>query len=384
MRALILIWLLFPFLVIAQTPEALRAFQPQKWISDLKSEPRDDAPNLRKLQPEDQIHVLRSQGLWYEVDLVTNSGLEFRGWIKGDLPQELMPGENKVSITNVMKEEESPLKSKRFRWFWDRAWDERAYFNFQPGVQILKHNITGVDPSDKDVVIPGYNFTGLHLETATAFYLMKTQIKRLPIKWSLELDYAFGFFQVRFASNFNPIDVAGDAYRIQTHRLQLDSWIETKFNIKSSFSLEPGISLGYFFFEDAPDLKRTTNGDLIFTQIGMSALSLGIRNRFGWKDKVFITPRWNFFFLSDFKEYPNLYVGPRSSENSVAKNGSPLFFQILGEYRWTKSWSTILDLSYLQLFAKHKGPSRRIDVIYTDVEMELRQLKASLGLQFRY
>ncbi|MGA0164781.1 MAG: hypothetical protein ACO3LE_11175, partial [Bdellovibrionota bacterium] len=301
-------------------------FEPDQFFEELRAAPDLEAAFLLKLNSRYQIIVLREEGDWIEVDALSPENFEFRGWIKKRaIPA--APPVREISVIQKEKEEASPIESEKFRWFWEADWNDRGEWGLPLGIQNIRLSQTGETEEDGSVLIPGYQFSGFSLGSSLRFSIFETYWRSYRSRLQVEASYQWGFYQVRFASNFDPIDVAGDAYNLQTHRYQTHLWQDMRFLLGSSFVVTPALGFGYLYFESAPQLKRTDVGDIIFTENSLSAFLMSLRAQLNWKDKIYILPSLHLPLFSTVTETPESFSG--SGDRTLLKRKSfPLFIQL--------------------------------------------------------
>lgn len=358
-------------------------FEPDRFFEDLRAAPNLEAATLLKLNSRYQISVLREEGDWIEVDVLSPENFEFRGWIKKrSIPA--TPPVREISVIQKEKdgeEEVSPIASEKFRWFWEADWNDRGEWSLPLGIQNIRLSQTGETEADGSVSIPGYQFSGFSFGSGIRFSIFETYWRSYRSRLQVEASYQWGFYQVRFASNFDPIDVAGDAYNLQTHRYQTHLWQNMRFLLGSSFSVTPALGLGYLYFESAPQLKRTNAGDIIFTENSLSAFVMSLRAGLNWKEKIYILSSLHLPLFSTVTETPESFSG--SGDRTLLKRSSfPLFIQLETDYRWSPAWSTGLKASYLNFKAAHAGPTKRVDQIYNSAKLQFSNWELLLNLKF--
>lgn len=371
--------LLFSWALSAE--EALTPLKPGQALQrELRVSPSLESPVLRSLSDEDQIIVLRSYQDWYEVDVTTTQGLEFRGWVRGGLPKEK---QKKPAIKSAVeieaKKKTNPLRSTRYRWFWTGKAEETFSLLLGVGYQGINYDPSGVpDGSTDRVNIPGYNFGGFELDVDVDFVILETKFANRSFRWLWSTDYRWGNFQVRFASNFSAGEVAGSAYSIITQRLLYENRVDYRvLRFKGGF-FRPSFGLGLFYFEVAPELRRTNQDNVIFTELQ----SFGMLTSLGF----------DLHFLEDYRVHlgggtvllQSLSETPKEGTETLESSGVPILVRGSFGYQLSDRWSTELRADYFQFSGKQAGASRRIDTNYTDLKFDFSSLSVSAGARVHF
>jgi hypothetical protein len=356
-----------------------------KFLRELRNEASRNSPSLRELRDQDAIKVLREQDDWVEVDVTSAEGIEFRGWLEKRQPSSFTRPERKVSIIQDKDPEEAalPIRSEKFRWFWESNWSERGEWGLPLGIQNIRLQQTGVTPQNERVSIPGFQFSSFSMGGFFRVAIFETYVHRFRSQLRLEGAYHWGIYQVRFASNFDPIEVAGDAYRLQTHRYHAQVWQDIRWMMSSSIAITPAVGLGYLYFESMPQLKKTSAGDVIFNRNSLWSGLAGFRLQFDWAEKVRLSSSAYLPWMSGVSESPESYAG--SSEKTHLRRTSWMpFYQIEADYRWSPSWSTGIAFNTLGFKARHPGPTKRVDQIYETADLSFLNREVLLNLKFQF
>jgi hypothetical protein len=361
----------------AQTP-ALEALKPEQSLSGfLHTGPSEETPKFRELQPTDQIRILRNEGEWYEVDVTSEKGVDFRGWVKGGLPTERKKptlGEEQLKAEKL-----NPLKSDRYLWFWSGEVEETARLGLLFGTENINYSPKGT-PAGAVEKVSGYNFWGFSLGAEASLTLLETQIYRKEFRWLLDGNYQYGFFQVAFGNSpALPGDIQGASYRIHSQKFQIESKGEFRLTRWNRGFLRAKFGGGYLSYDDSPDLRRTSQGNVVFTQMSLTGLTtpLEFEAQFAnnYRGGLYFTPLW----LPTVSESPDA-----SAINDLKSSGLNWMTRVFFQYRWTERFSLQAQGEYFKGSAKHPGRSRRINADFDDVKIDLTSLRMMAGVNLHF
>lgn len=357
----------------------------------LRAQPDSESQLLYLIQPSDRIIILRSTGKWYEVDIVTPQGLEYRGWIEGETPLERRrsPADEPIELEPVTKQEpqEPDLfwHSDRLRWFWSGELQEHLRVRVGAGAEQLDYQIQGVQDGElKDM--PGYQFTSPLLSFAGELTALEAQVFGQNFGFPLRSRYQLGFHQVSFPVNFRanpedeePHELAGTGYQILTHHLEIEGGLSIRHSPHSQLSLENSIRFGFRFYETAPDLRKV-DGKVVFRQTRLSGLPLAFETRIELLKRVNLSFRASLLLLSKMSESPE----PAQQEESLRTQGLPWSADASLSYQWHPHWRLGISVSYFQAKGFHPGPSERLNGVHEDVEIELSSIRPLVELQAQF
>jgi len=400
MRLLILIFILplFSFSLAAQNTEStnsiggsgLNSLRPPAGTSlsrSLKAQPNDQATELRQLKDSDRVNYLRTDTDWYEVDVHTAEGLDFRGWLKGSLPQE-----RKLLEAQPIKSLEekptgpNPLDSKSITWFWDNKNQDRGSLRLLLGAQNLSFELSGLNSSgDRQGIAPGYDFFGLGLNFGGEFIPLQTKILGRAFQAVLRGDFEYGLHRVSFSNPFPQIpEIAGQGYEISSQMWSIEGLGRMLLKEFDRGSFEFGLGLGFLYYAISPDLSPVQggvyDGQLVFFDNVVSALTIPVEFRFKFLDKFSIQPRFRVLLLSNYSEN----VANQSAKSEIS--GFPLLAS--GTFGWeiNKHWSLESDLEYIKINSSDKSDTTddRFGVQYTKGQSSFNSLRMLAGLRWKF
>lgn len=364
--------------------EALQSTQQFEPI--LRASPEDSGGILRQLQPTDSIQVLRSQNDWFEVDLTTQEGLQFRGWLKGGLPieRQVQAKPQEPAPQQDRQASRKPLRSERFKWVWFGEIDDAFSLGVYGGFQKLRFTTTGlqtVGDESSRIAAPGFDFNGFDLGGQLRFTLMSTEVGGRELRWENLAAYSYGLFSVSFGTgslgdgSTIPAELQGVGYSIATQRFKFFSGADYQVLKNQQFSLHGLFDLGMLFFESAPDLRRTDQGNIVFTQLELLyfAPRLGLATNF--RERFTLDVRAAPLFIGSVKEQP-----VPTGENQMEAQGIGLFIDALASYRINDHWSATLGVEWIKAKGKKTGTSNRINETYTNLEAAISNQKFLAGI----
>ena|GEM_PF-3896252 len=366
---------------------ALEPLQPSQQLSpELHMSPDESSSLLHQILNTDKVTILRSQGEWYEVDVQSPDGLEFHGWVKGGVAKENIPPP--LPKAEAKKPELKPIGSKHFHWFWNGELKKKGSLSLSAGYQQVSYLLTGLvdsNGSSTRVRAPSYDFGGVDLGFEGHFSFMETELGHRLFRWLARLKYNYGFLNVTFGSSSLsgkgavPSELEGAAYRITTQNLQVESLAQYKLLHWHKGDLSAYGGPGLFFFESAPDLRRTPSGDIIFTQVDVTSFMTRLGLEFSFFDHVVLNGSFGILF------FPNFNEDPESSGLKEIKSTS-LPYLIAGElqYFFNSRLSVLINGEYFKAETSQKGTSVRIGQSYTDLQGDLSYYKvlAGIGIHF--
>jgi hypothetical protein len=358
--------------------QGLDPLKPQEGLSgSLHIAPDESSAKFREIQAEDRVSVLRSQGEWYEIDLVTPKGVEFRGWVRGALaPERAQP---RLPVETLQSEKIQPLQSEKYRWFWSGEAQETAKVSLFLGTENLKFSPKGA-PTGSVKTISGYKFWGFSVGPAAQLSVLETEVWTKNLRWLLSGQYQYGFFQVAFGNSpALPADVQGASYRIHTHQFRVESkaelrllqWQRGYFNLK--------LGAGYLSFDDSPDLRRTDQGNVVFTQFSIAGLLTPLEAEAQWAQNYRIGFSFSPIWLARATENPDASASDQLKASGLSWIGKAFF-----EYQLSDHLSLSAQGAYLSARAKHPGRSRRINADFDNVKIDVRSLQVLAGAQLHF
>jgi len=374
---------------IPDQSKALEALHPDSNFGKiLHIQPSDDSSALRDVQATDKIGILRSEGEWYEVDLETQEGIEFRGWLRGGLPSQRQAPQLPPPTPKQARKELKPIQSKTINWFWSRMEEDHGSLSFVAGFQQLKYFLTGlqdINSVSTRVTAPGYDFAGIDLGLVGRFNIMEAPILNRKLKWYFDLRYNYGFLSVTFGNNSLgtgqsvPTELEGTAYRITTHNLKASTGISWQFATWSGGDLTGNIGAGIFYLESAPDLRRTDSNQIVFTQISLLSFLQRTGLEIKFMDRMSLGAGLGLILLPSFSEDPK-------SAGAASFESSGLPYLIDGNFRFwlSKNWSALLMAELFQSKAIQTGTSSRLGSDYEDLTAELSYYKLLAGIGFHF
>ncbi len=386
-----------------ETPQTASPLPPvtQQWQSyrppegtslnrSLRSSPSEEAPVLRLLLETDRITYLRTEGLWYEVDLKTAEGLEFKGWVKGTLPSERVAPTPPPPPTE-RAQGPNPLNTKGIVWFWQPEATDVAHLTFGTGIQNIDFSMAGRTASGTAVSVPPqYSFNGWNLGLKSEFFVLATQVKEFKLKSLLRAQYSYGFYSVSFAGAFSQIpeiaEVAGAGYQINTHlfsfegltRMRVTSWA------RKNFDTEIGLGLGFFYYDVAPDLDAlegaTYTGQLIFTDTTFSAVMIPIEFKFDLYQDYYVEPKFAVFLMPSLSANANWAPGLKST-------GFPIRYALTLGWHFTKLIDFEVDTEMLSLQGKvpdSGADQSRLGTTYREATVDLSYIRFAGAAKFKF
>lgn len=370
--------------VTTEKPEALKPLSSQQELKGrIRIAPESDSPAIRELKETDRVTVLRSMDDWFEVDVESAEGLIFRGWVKGQLPEERKapPPPELLPEGKAAKPQDYFIR-KDFSWFFTGGIEQAFQIRLGAGLQSLKTSWKGrfdtPDPSNPNP--PSSSLTGIDAHLGLNLDILQWQNKWGQWTSGSRVDYHLGHYQVNFASDASiPVELRGDAYKVRTHRLNADLFQRLKRPLNSKWAYHIEAGLGAFYFESSPDLREGTNEEVIFTQLDMTspllrlqlALYRGDQWKFSADTGILILPFWS--------ETPS-----DLSPNDLSRSGIPLWLRLNTEYSISSMFGVFGMLEGLSLKASEAGPSSRNNASYPDgVSLKLESLRLLGGITFK-
>jgi len=359
-------------------PGALDPLQPGKPLGGvLRAQPDPESSAIRDIRPDDQVTILRSEGEWYEVDVVNPHGLLFRGWVRGRISEErAAPPRPERAAEPERQRPMDYFVDPDWRWFWDGKMDHAFELRLGFGVQGLWTD-WAVQPAQEDSSPPSNRLNGMSLTGAGKLSVL--QFDAAPGTWTsgLQFDYHFGFFQLNFASVSSiPEDLRGVGYQVKSHRLQANAFQSLKRPLSESWTGEYSAGLGIFYVESAPDLKNSQVADgFVFTQLSAFSPLLRLGAEFSRKESLRLGLHTGILL-------PSWSESPSQSVNPLKRSGIPLWFQAHADYSFTPTWAVFLSLDALNLKASQEE-STRLGVAYDQVQLNFSQFLLNVGLVFR-
>lgn len=358
--------------------QGLNPLKPQEGLSgSLHIAPDELSAKFREIQAEDRVIVLRSQGEWYEIDLVTPKGVEFRGWVRGALaPERAQP---RLPDETLRSDKIQPLQSEKYQWFWSGEAQETARLGLLLGTEHLRFSPQG-KPAGSVKTISGYRFWGFSVGSAAQLNILETELWSKKLRWLLGAHYQYGFFQVAFGNSpALPVDVQGASYRIHTHQFRVESkaelrllqWQRGYFNLK--------LGAGYLNFDDSPDLRRTDQGNVVFTQFSIAGLLTPLEAEAQWAQNYRIGLSFSPLWLARATENPDA-----SANDSLKASGLSWIAKAFFEYQLSTHLSLSAQGDYLSAHAKHPGRSRRINADFDNVKIDVTSLRVLAGAQLHF
>jgi len=345
--------------------------------SDLRSEPSDQATSLKKIALDDQITFLRSQGPWYEVDLKSAEGLEFRGWVKADLAAARRLAEP-VPIVQKTKEVK-PLTSERYVLFWDKRAKERGSLKVSSGLQQISYSLSGVvSGGQRQNISPGYDFYGGHFALEGEFRPVTFALgSSLELNPMIRGSYAYGLHRVSFSNPFTDVpEISGQAYSIDTHSFLVEGYgsLSRAFSDSLKLLLKPG--LGFFYHEVSPDLDPIPGGsELVFVEQVTTALTLPVELSAQFVSTFYSSLLFRPLLFRSFRETPE--VSP-----NIKLSGFSWMASALVGWRFNQAFALELGADLMDLKAKGSGSASRLGKNFQDGEVKTKLRKAHLGIRW--
>ncbi len=341
--------------------------------------PSEDAVTLRTLTNSDRILYLRTQNDWYEVDVWTEDGLRFRGWLKGNLPLERQPPPHVERRPDVSKLD--PLRSEKYFWFWTGKLKETSFFKFNLGMVNIAYDLTGIQNSSRTNIF-SYAFNGLSAGVDGTLRILEIPFFNRLFYWDANVSYAFGFFRLGFDNPYPEApEVAGKGYEILTHTYAIDSLAHVEINKWKDGEFSTGLGLGFFHHEVAPDLEPLTQapyaGQSIFINSSFSSTAIPI------KIKARFFEDWRLQILYKYFLFPGLSEEATFTPN-LSSSGFPLYFQTDIHCALGDHWGLSFAAEYFNVDGKGTGSSQRLDKTYSDGNLNLSFYRALLGVHLRY
>ena len=344
---------------------------------DLRSEPSDQAPSVKTIGSDDQITFLRSQGPWYEIDLKSTEGLEFRGWVKADLASARRLPEPAPIVQKT--KELKPLTSEKFVFFWDKRVKERGSLKISSGLQQISYSLSGVVAGgERQNISPGYNFYGGHFALEGEFVPMTLALgSSLELSPTIRGSYAYGLHRVSFSNPFTDVpEISGQAYSIDTHSFLIEGFGSLNRTFSESFRLQLKPGLGYFYHEVSPDLDPIPGGsELVFVEQVTTALTLPVELSAQFLSRFYASLLFRPLVFTSFKETPE--VSPK-----IKLSGFSWMAGSLLGWRLRQAFALELGINLMDLKAKGSGAASRLGNDFEDGEVKTKLRKAHLGIRW--
>jgi hypothetical protein len=364
-------------------PNALQPFAPTQNLRGLmRIEPTLSSPAIRQIKESDQIEILRSSGEWYEVDVLSQEGINFRGWVQGDLAIERQP----VAAPEFLPEDQR-AKPKEFfidegfRWFFSGRIEQPLDLRLGLGAQNLRTNWTGrvTTPGEDDPNPPSSQLTGIDVQLGLKLRVLQWNSPHGEWTSGVRADYHLGHYQVNFASDSSiPVGLRGSAYKVRTHRFSGDIYQSLRRRLNANWHWEPEVGLGAFYLESSPDLKAGDDDQVIFTQLSMTAPLLRFGAGFQRKENLRLQVDTGLLIFPNWSETPS-NLSPRA----IKRSGIPLWLRLQGDYFWMPWIGTFVGSEVVMVKAQQEGPSLRSGTFYDQVKLSLGQIRLNFGLVFK-
>lgn len=380
--------ILLTALLIAQdviAPGGLQPLRPPAGTTlsrSLRIAPNDLAPSLRELADTDLVSYLRTEGPWYEVDVRSKEGLEFRGWLKGVLPTERTPPVISPAAPIQKVEQPNPLNVEGVTWFWQPEAKEHGAFRLTTGFQKISYTLNGNVNGTKQAVPPGYDFMGWSLGVAAEFIPLQTRLFNRVFFPVIRGNYSYGLHRVSFSNPFpNVPEVAGKAYQISTNSYSLEGVARLRvFEFKGGY-FQFGLGLGFLYYEVQPDLDPIQggnfNGQVIFLDTAFSSLTVPFEIYVRAFDDFYLEPRITLCALPNLSENASGTPGMKTE-------GMPLQIELNVGYFLSSRWALELESEFLSLKGQSSGTATRLGTTYSDGEMDLSYQRYIVGLRYHF
>jgi len=350
----------------------------------LRISPHDGAPSLREIQSTDRVVYLRTQGPWYEVDLRTAEGLEYRGWLKGELPVERTPPPPPPPMAQK-PEMPNPLLSDEIIWFWDKRADSFGSLKFSSGFQNIQYSLSGLDNTGSRInVPPGYNFFGWNFSLAGEFIPLQTNLLSRLLYPVIRGTYSFGFHRVSFSNPFPTVpEVAGKGYQINTNTYSIEGLTRFQALRFARGDLTIGLGIGFYFHEMAPDLEPIDGGafagQVVFSDTTFSSLTIPLEFRVRFLERFFVEPRVWYFVTPDFGDNA-------SGTPDIKSSGLPIRASFTGGWNFAGHWWVEGDVDYFTAKGKSSSTTSttRLGTAFTKGEVDMTFQKYTLGLKYEW
>ena len=350
---------------------------------DLKTEPQDQALSIRQMLDTDKISYLRSQGEWYEVEVQSLEGLEFRGWLKSVLAPARKLSDPKPQVQ--IKPEIKPLTSDRFIFFWDNRSTQRGSLKISGGPQQIAYSLKGrvIDESGNasiQRINPGYEFLGGHIGLEGDFIPMALKLgEQTALSPIIKSSYAYGLHRVSFSNPFAEVpEISGQAYSIETNTYQIEVRGRVIRRTSSAWDLSAELGLGFFFHEVSPDLDPIPGGnELVFVEQSTSAMTVPLRIAATYSSRFYFHLDFKPLVFASLKETPE--VTPNLKLTGLSWMGSSFF-----GWQFAKRFALEAGVDLMDLKASGQGSATRLDQEFTDGHLTTEFRKAHLGIRWKF
>lgn len=363
----------------SETRNPLKARRPQQLSGKLHSSPDEQSSSYREIQADDKVEVLRSQGPWFEVDVTSAQGFQFRGWVKSEalpMPQKDLPELDRAAPSSAQR---SALDSEKYFWIGSDRIEEKFSLAIQVGFTNLTNSIAGTPSSGTNSPID-YSFNGFSLLVDSDLVLLETPAWGPEFRWLLDLRYRFAFFQVEFGNAAAiPVDIRGAGYNVRNQNLRFVTRSDFRVAYWRSGFYRVGLGAGFFFSEIAPDLKRTQLGNVVFTSLTWMGPLLQLDHQIQFFDRFRVSNTFGVVLFPSVSESPDVDVS-----GSLKNSGFPLYFSGKFEYRWTRFFSLQGSGEYLLAAAKHSGESTRVNQNFNNVKFDVSHWQLGAGAGFHF
>lgn len=352
----------------------------------LRSEPSENAPLLRQLQPTDKLQLLRNQGEWYEVEVKTQEGLEFLGWTKSKRPTERTPPPPPPIPSQAGTTSLKPIESENFDWFWSQNLRETWRFSLGIGYQNIQYLQSGIYASTGlRGEVYDFNLNGIAIKLDTELNILETPLFSKPFFWTLGTKYIFSLYQIKLSNTFPIAGLQGSAYSITTNTIDLASTAKMSLfeqGDKSLFKL--GLGAGYIFYEFGPDLAAvdggTFDGKFVFTDFNFYGITVPLILESNVQDWLHLQLRFLPIFLAQLDEKPS-----NTSGDNLKASGFPWTSSFSATYFWNPNWGVNLDINYLFIDGKNTGVANRIATeAFSEARLQFRSLTMGVGLSGQF
>lgn len=343
---------------------------------ELRVSPTADAAVLKEITLEDKVVFLRSDGVWYEVEVISKEGLNFRGWVKGELALERAAPIMQPSVAGTKSAEKNPLESDRYLWLWSGRISDKGSIHLDLGMQKLQYKLTGLQSGSRNTIYK-YDFSGLSTGLAFDLSLLQMTLWNRAAFWTFESAYHYGMYRLTLGPQFEVAEVRGAGYQINTHTFSANSFFKYEIYSSANSYVRLALGLGFYMFDVSPDLNPVQN-TLLFVETTTQGIAIPFKVEGKFAEDFMYSAGATAILGAGFSEDGTQSPG-------ISADSIPLIFSGSFGYRWADHWSS--DLTAEMMTAKGKGSSAsstRISQTYTDAKIDLSYLRAHANLKYHF
>jgi hypothetical protein len=371
------------------TGEGLRPLEPPRGTtiqSELRTAPDEKALILRQVVPSDRIRYLRSQIDWYEIELTSQEGFVFRGWVKGSLPDERKPPPSPVEVQRPPAP--NPIEPSKYLWFFSSKIAEKLSLDLGLGVQNLSYQLKGTytDGQKKGSRGSIYSFSapGFALHVHGSLPVVEFSLTEHRASVILDGQFSYGLSNVSFNSDFQVSELRGSSFEVASHQYDIKALMKYELTRRpSTYNLAVSLGAGYLLYDVLPDLNpihggsfdgEIVVGDITFSGVGFP-IQFDVRAFRHFSAKFSMTP---YLLLGDVSEEITSNTGYEISTLS------PIQIEFSGAYQIASAWSAVIEGRYLKFEGSGSGNGARLKSNYQNGELFFQSYQILAGLKFDF